>query len=108
MREVPGEADEEIEDDVPKMAHCILDIVPEDPEEEHVAADMQPATVQEHRRDERGVEGRVDLRVRRLEGRMMDEARRDDAPLIDEEVRILPAQRQHVQEDEHVDRDEDV
>ena len=31
------------------MARGVLDVVPEDPQEQHVAAEMHPATVQEHR-----------------------------------------------------------
>ena len=31
------------------MPHCVLDIVPENPEVKHVAGQMQEAAVQEHR-----------------------------------------------------------
>src|SRR6266566_8598104 len=34
------------------MAHGILDIVPEDPEVKHVAAEVQKASMQEHRGDQ--------------------------------------------------------
>ena len=46
-------AAQEIEDQEPEMAHSILDVIPEDPEIEHIPAQMQPPAVQEHRREDR-------------------------------------------------------
>src|SRR5689334_7094564 len=44
-----GHAREQIEDQIPAMAHRVLDVVSEDPEEPHVAEDVEPRAVQEHR-----------------------------------------------------------
>jgi hypothetical protein len=47
-----GDADEEIEDreaDVPEM---VLDVVTEDPQEQHVAGQVQDRSVQEHGRED--------------------------------------------------------
>ena len=39
------------------MSHAIFHVIPEDVEEEHIAADMQPACMQEHGGDEGEVDG---------------------------------------------------
>ena len=49
-----GQAAQYIEEDVADAAHRVLDIVSEDPEEPHVADEVEPAAVEEHR-GERGV-----------------------------------------------------
>ncbi len=51
------EAAEQIEDDELDLAHTVFDVVAEDPEEEHVAGQVQEPAVHEHRR-ERGDEHR--------------------------------------------------
>src|SRR5205823_11485268 len=43
---------DEIKEQETHMAHGILDIVPEDPEVKHVAAEVQKASMQEHRGDQ--------------------------------------------------------
>ena len=43
-----GEAAEEIEGEEAKVSQRILDVVPEDPKEQHVADDVEPAAVHEH------------------------------------------------------------
>ena len=48
MGEPGDEPAHQIEDQVGDRAHAIFDVVPEDPEEQHVAADVEPAPVQEH------------------------------------------------------------
>ncbi len=46
-----GEAGGEIEDGEAQMAETVLDVVAEDPEEEHVAEEVRPAAMEEHRED---------------------------------------------------------
>ena len=48
LRERGGEAGREVEDEEADAAHHVLDVVAEDPEEEHVPEQVQPARVQEH------------------------------------------------------------
>ena len=48
-----GDAARQIEQQVADVPEHILDIVPEDPQEQHVAADMQPARVEEHAGEDR-------------------------------------------------------
>ena len=97
------------------MAEGVLDVLSEDGEEEHVAEDVVPASVQEHRRDPadppglRAVTAAVDrARVkRRMEDRRLQvgelveephrEARRDDRDVDDREATRL----QSVGEREH-------
>ena len=50
------EAAEQIEDDEAHVPHRVLDVVAEDPQEPHVADQVHPAAVHEHRRDD-GVPG---------------------------------------------------
>ena len=44
-----GDAAEQVEDDEAHMPHRVLDVVAEEPEEPHVADQVHPAAVQEHR-----------------------------------------------------------
>ena len=44
-----GESANQVEEEIAGVAHHVLDVVAEDPEEEHVAADVEPAAVEEHR-----------------------------------------------------------
>src|SRR5438094_7802328 len=46
-----GEPGGEVPEQEPDPAERILDVVAEDPEEEHVAEDVEPACVHEHRRE---------------------------------------------------------
>ena len=43
-----GSAAQQIKDHEAAMAHRILDVIAEDPQEPHIAEQMHPATVQEH------------------------------------------------------------
>src|SRR5688572_23315567 len=45
-------ASEDVEDDEPRPPERVLDVVPEDPEEEHVPQQVEPVRVQEHGREE--------------------------------------------------------
>jgi len=47
------EAAEQVEEEVARVPHAVLDVVAEDVEVEHVAAEVEEAAVQEHRRKER-------------------------------------------------------
>jgi len=42
----------EVEDEEPQAAHHVLDVVPEDPEKQHVSKDVEPGRVQEHARED--------------------------------------------------------
>src|SRR5215211_726011 len=46
------EAAEKVEDDVAHPAERVLDVVPEDPEKEHVPGEVEPAAMHEHRADD--------------------------------------------------------
>ena len=51
MRGHCGNAAQQVEDDEAHMADSILDVVAEDPQEEHVSEKVSPAGMQEHRRE---------------------------------------------------------
>src|SRR5215218_7558633 len=78
------------------MPHGVLDVVAEDPEEEHVAADVEPTAVEEHRGQERKevVPGR--------------DLARDGAPAVDEIHQFWFGKRYLIQEDEDVERNQAV
>ena len=62
MRERRGEPAYEVEEREPGRAHHLLQVVAENPQVEHVAAEMHPAAVQEHRGQKRGPERQGDGR----------------------------------------------
>src|SRR4029079_5941160 len=74
------DAADEVEDEERDPAKAILDVVAEDPQVQHVAEDVQPATVQEHAGDH--PERRPAEVVAGLEGGR--DPRRDRAPLVEE------------------------
>jgi hypothetical protein len=45
---IGGETAEQVESQEANVAHRVLDVIPEDPEEPHVSDQMQPAAVKEH------------------------------------------------------------
>ena len=47
-----GHSCRKVEEEVAEAAERVLDVVPEDPEEEHVPDDVRPAPVREHRRED--------------------------------------------------------
>src|SRR5205823_7844546 len=49
----------QVPDEKADVAECILDVVPEDPEEEHVPDDVRPACMHEHPREGALVPGQV-------------------------------------------------
>jgi len=53
LREGGRDAAEEIEHEVARVAEGVLDVIPEDKEEQHVPRDVQQIGVQEHRREDR-------------------------------------------------------
>ena len=53
LRERRGDAAQQVEHEEAAVAHPVLDVVAEDPEVQHVAADVQQAAVQEHRGEHR-------------------------------------------------------
>ena len=46
------DAAQQVEEHEARRAQAVFDVVAEDPEEEHVAAEVQPPAVQEHRHDD--------------------------------------------------------
>ena len=88
-----GDTAEQIEDQELHVPEAVLDVVAEDPQVEHVAAEVQPAAVHEH-----GAENGRDVG-----SRIVREAPGHECPFLDEPVAVLQLE----QEDEHVDDDED-
>ena len=72
------DAAEQVEHDEAAVADAVLDVVAEDPQVPHVADDVRPAAVQEHRRHER---------------RQM-KVRRHDAVPDDEQLEVARLERQ--------------
>jgi hypothetical protein len=62
MRRSGRQAADQVEDEEANVPDRLLDVVAEDPEEQHVAAEMRPAAMQEHRREERRPERQRDVR----------------------------------------------
>ena len=58
---------EEVEDDEAHAAERVLDVVPEDPEEQHVAEQVEPVGVHEHGRERGDRPGLADLPARVLD-----------------------------------------
>jgi hypothetical protein len=87
-----GDAGQEIEDQEVDVAELVLDIVAEDPQEQHVAEEMKPASVHEHGGEDG--HGALDWILR--------EARRDERPLLDEAIAAaeLDQKEQHVEADQ--------
>ena len=52
----------EVEQRVFRMPHDVFDIVPEDPEVQHIADEVHPSTVEKHARDQRGIGGNSHIR----------------------------------------------
>ncbi len=65
------------------MPHTVFDVVAEDPEVQHVPAEMHPSAVQEHRRQQRRPVGCGDQWRQILPRRVLT---RDDAPGLDERL----------------------
>ena len=75
------------------MAEAVLDVVAEDPQEHHVADEMEPAAMHEHGSED----------GERALGRLLREARWDERPVLDEAVaaRELDQEEQHVEDDQN-------
>ena len=56
----------EVERDVFGMSHDVFDVVPEDPEVQHIPNEMHPASVEKHARDQCRVGGNSDTHLRRV------------------------------------------
>src|SRR6266550_6970339 len=90
LRRGRREATQEIENEIPTPTHEVFDFRSEGPQEDHVAEDMRPAAVHEHRRQNRD------------QVTPGDDVRRVKRPRGHEGV----ATRQLEQEDNYVDRDD--
>jgi hypothetical protein len=78
---------DEIEDQETYTAEPIFDVVPEDPEEEHVESEMEDVRVHEHRREHRGPRGSLGeqrLDLRREDGAMSGQIAGHEAVAVDE------------------------
>src|SRR5207248_8981981 len=74
----------QIEQEEARMAHRVLNIVSENPQIQHVAADMQKSRMQEHRADDREQRPRYSINggcIRRVEEILGDEPKRKDQRL---------------------------
>ncbi len=60
------DAAREIEQGIFCVAHDVLDVVPEDPEVQHIADEVHPAAVEKHAREQSGVGGNGHDRVRKV------------------------------------------
>jgi hypothetical protein len=56
------DATDKVESKIARVSDRALDVVPEDPEIEHVAAQVHPSPMEEHRREEGGPVGEWNLR----------------------------------------------
>ena len=84
MNQRRGDAADQIEDEEADVPHRVLDVVAEDPQEQHVAAEVQPAAVQEHRGDQ-GQLGGHDRELRRQRA-LARHHRRNGAQGIDDSI----------------------
>ena len=82
-----GGAATKVDQQIPEAAQQILDIVPENPQEQHVAAEMQPSAMQELAGEDRrpGRQHREPWRQRR----MPKQHRRDHAVLECDDIRVV-------------------
>ncbi len=87
-----SKAAQEVEDEVAQPAERVLDVVAEDPEEEHVPGQVEDVPVHEHRRDARERPVLADDRtgvvhLARVVGQVVDGAFGDvDAAVLDDDV----------------------
>src|SRR5579883_2709444 len=101
LGKVSDDAARQVEEHVPQVAETVLNVVTEDPQKEHVAAEVEPAAVEEHCRDQRDQCGCCSRRASQG-GRY---ARRNNPPALDERVEV-PSETQLVEEDKDIDADQ--
>ena len=89
LRQRGGDSAEQVEDKIAAMTHAVFDVVAEDPEIEHVADQMHPAAMHEHR-SENGERRRYDLQFRR-ELLSAEQHGRNDAQRIDRTLTTVTA-----------------
>ena len=97
-----GVAREQVEEQIADVPQPVLDVVAEDPEEEHVAQEVPPAAVQEHG-EERALQARGPLA--RRDGAAVEQPGRDERRGHQEALEPL-AQGELVEEDQGVGRDQ--
>lgn len=100
--EVRADAACEIEEEVGEMAEVVLDIVAEDPEEEHVAGDVQEAHVKKHAGEE-GEEGGFEAYVA---GEEAADVGGDGGVGIEKDFVLSRREGELVEEDDDVGQDE--
>ena len=77
------------------MAECILDVIPKDPEVEHVPEEVQETSVEEHGGEEGQGQGNQRGNVEDL---YMGDLVRNCSPLEDESLAVAKVQRNLVEE----------
>ena len=96
-----GHTADEIEEEEAPGAHGALEVVPENPQIEHVPSQVHPSAVEEHRGDKRGPEGHRDHRWE-IPGRGV--FARHHAPRLDERLqRPLRSLAKLNKEGEHIE-----
>ena len=101
MHERGSHATREIQQDVSRPTQPVFHVVAEDPEDPHVAQQMQPATVQKH-----GSEKRDDLiQEAKLKGHLGSGVTRGNDRVIEQRFLEVGAQAQFMQEYENVQND---
>src|SRR5207253_9912397 len=93
---------EQIKQKVSEMAQAVFNVVAENPQVPHVADQVQPAAMQEHRGEKR----HDDRRQRKMRLRPSEHGRRHHAVELDEWFEIA-AEREFVKKDNHVDEDDE-
>ena len=100
MNDACTKAAEQIKYQIRHVTEPVFDVISKDPEVPHVADQMQPAAMQEHRRQKRQ-SNRQEWCVGSGPG---ENERRSHAILLDERLQSW-AERKFVEEDEHIDQD---
>ena len=91
MRERGGHTGEDVEENIARVPHRILDVVTEDPEVEHVADQMHEPAVKKHARED-AQDGRDRCYARR-ESALTQDHRGDRTELIDKNFFLSRTQR---------------
>jgi hypothetical protein len=94
-----GDATHDVEDQVAKVAHALLDVVAEDEQGPHVAEEVKPAAVDEHGTEKCGPDLEASWRG--------NKAGRDETPREDKLLKPLRTEPKLGEKDEAVQGDED-
>lgn len=79
------------------MSHTVFDIIPENPQIEHIAQQVKPPAMQEHRTKD----------IEEITGKICCDQRRDDARLEKKRIQLAHTiKHELVQKNDHVNRDQ--